>query len=414
VDEAAFIAGRSSRVCYVAKTGNDANPGTKAKPWLTIRHAANTVVAGDTVLVGSGTYDDGDTMFFAGAVGTASAPIVFKSLDRRAATITTELYFKQKHYVMQGFRLLYSRRWASQAFKFDADSCALLDCEVANRATAGVGVLIGSGYHHGIRVDRNYIHGFVSHGIYANQMRNGEVTHNIVEGNQYGIHAYPSVESSEISYNLCRDNRQAGIVLHGYNNRVAYNICYRNGQSGVYLYSDRFFTENYGNDVRNNTCYDNNWCGIWVSGHGPNSIRNNISLGNRWCDQSGQLFIDTSAATRVTLDRNCYWSDGDDSYGYAFCWNGTAWQSHGSWSQYRMATGQDSSGLCVDPMFADTASHSFRLAPGSPCLFVGDPNTPAGVDFYGNSTPAPGQSRVSIGAVEYVGLVGNLTGRNFR
>jgi hypothetical protein len=43
---------------YVAKTGSDNNPGTQGKPWLTIQKAANTLVAGDTVFVSPGTYDE--------------------------------------------------------------------------------------------------------------------------------------------------------------------------------------------------------------------------------------------------------------------------------------------------------------------------------------------------------------------
>jgi alpha-L-arabinofuranosidase len=41
---------------YVAKTGNDANAGTAAAPFLTISKAANTAVAGDVILIREGTY----------------------------------------------------------------------------------------------------------------------------------------------------------------------------------------------------------------------------------------------------------------------------------------------------------------------------------------------------------------------
>jgi hypothetical protein len=43
---------------YVAKNGNDSNPGTEAQPWVTIQKAANTMVAGDTVYVKEGTYNE--------------------------------------------------------------------------------------------------------------------------------------------------------------------------------------------------------------------------------------------------------------------------------------------------------------------------------------------------------------------
>ncbi|MCK4448132.1 MAG: T9SS type A sorting domain-containing protein [Candidatus Marinimicrobia bacterium] len=43
---------------YVAKDGSDSNPGTEADPWLTIQKAANTMVAGDTVYIKEGTYNE--------------------------------------------------------------------------------------------------------------------------------------------------------------------------------------------------------------------------------------------------------------------------------------------------------------------------------------------------------------------
>ena len=43
---------------YVSKTGSDSNPGTQAQPWLTLQKAANTVVAGDTVFIRSGIYNE--------------------------------------------------------------------------------------------------------------------------------------------------------------------------------------------------------------------------------------------------------------------------------------------------------------------------------------------------------------------
>lgn len=54
---------------YIAKTGNDNNPGTEASPWLTIQKAANTMVAGDTVYVKQGTYTERITPKNSGSPG---------------------------------------------------------------------------------------------------------------------------------------------------------------------------------------------------------------------------------------------------------------------------------------------------------------------------------------------------------
>lgn len=51
---------------YVAPNGNDGSPGTLAQPWATIQHAANSVQAGDTVLVRGGVYAERVTLSVSG------------------------------------------------------------------------------------------------------------------------------------------------------------------------------------------------------------------------------------------------------------------------------------------------------------------------------------------------------------
>ncbi len=48
----------SESVFYVAPDGDDASPGTVDQPWRTIQHAAETLVAGDTVLIRGGVYKE--------------------------------------------------------------------------------------------------------------------------------------------------------------------------------------------------------------------------------------------------------------------------------------------------------------------------------------------------------------------
>jgi hypothetical protein len=57
----------------VAKDGDDAGPGTRKRPWQTLQHAAERVVAGDTVTVLPGAYAG----FQLRHRGKAGAPIIF-------------------------------------------------------------------------------------------------------------------------------------------------------------------------------------------------------------------------------------------------------------------------------------------------------------------------------------------------
>lgn len=69
--------GLQAATYYVLPTGDDAlNPGSQTKPWRTVQRAADAVVAGDTVIVGAGTYE-GTSYFSRG--GTTSARVNFKA-----------------------------------------------------------------------------------------------------------------------------------------------------------------------------------------------------------------------------------------------------------------------------------------------------------------------------------------------
>jgi Right handed beta helix region len=63
---------------FVATTGSDANPGTKARPWRTIQTAANTVPAGSTVEIRGGVYHERVVVGVSGAPG---AWITFRNYD---------------------------------------------------------------------------------------------------------------------------------------------------------------------------------------------------------------------------------------------------------------------------------------------------------------------------------------------
>src|SRR5262249_30995253 len=60
---------------HLATTGSDTNSGSSSAPWATLQKAANTVQAGDTVIVHAGTYVGMNRYGKTG--GTAAAPISF-------------------------------------------------------------------------------------------------------------------------------------------------------------------------------------------------------------------------------------------------------------------------------------------------------------------------------------------------
>src|SRR5580698_7510827 len=69
---------------YVSKSGSDSNSGSFTAPWLTIQHAANTVTAGASVFVETGTYTESVTF---PASGTASNYITFENYPGESPVI---------------------------------------------------------------------------------------------------------------------------------------------------------------------------------------------------------------------------------------------------------------------------------------------------------------------------------------
>ncbi len=74
------------RTFYVAVNGNDANPGTRARPFATLWHASGRTRPGDTVLVRGGTYYIKGTQYIE-SHGTRTAPITYRSAPGERAVI---------------------------------------------------------------------------------------------------------------------------------------------------------------------------------------------------------------------------------------------------------------------------------------------------------------------------------------
>jgi hypothetical protein len=72
---ASFNSTAAAATYYVSPSGSDTNPGSSAQPWRNIQKAANSVAAGDTVMVKAGTYYERVQI---NVNGTASQPITFQ------------------------------------------------------------------------------------------------------------------------------------------------------------------------------------------------------------------------------------------------------------------------------------------------------------------------------------------------
>ena len=84
---------------HVSTVGLDSNPGTTALPWRTIQKAANSVRAGDRVVVASGSYGERVSMRFG---GQSVSPV---SLIADGEVKTSGIRLQAPHLVVEGFTL---------------------------------------------------------------------------------------------------------------------------------------------------------------------------------------------------------------------------------------------------------------------------------------------------------------------
>jgi len=80
------------QVYYVSPSGQDGNPGSRNAPWRTIQHAADSVQAGDSVLVRAGTYSESVTFSVSGADG---ATITFAASPGEDVIVDGDLNLSQ-------------------------------------------------------------------------------------------------------------------------------------------------------------------------------------------------------------------------------------------------------------------------------------------------------------------------------
>lgn len=142
---------------YVGTSGNDANAGTIGSRWRNPQKCAQPpVAAGDTCLVGNGTYtaaEAGSTAFViqistakSSATGTLSAPITIKSENWLGATLVqptrnaaaVAIYVAKSHYIVEGFEI------SGDGVSYDTGTSA---------SHAGIGI-----YASNVTVRRNTIH----------------------------------------------------------------------------------------------------------------------------------------------------------------------------------------------------------------------------------------------------------------
>lgn len=365
---------------YVATTGNNSNPGTEKKPWRTVAHAVDTMVAGDTTYVRGGTYMEGIIRFRKS--GTQSAPI--RLLNAPGESPTIDCIDKAKYH-----RVVLEH---SSGFKNPLGWITIEGFEIRNCYN-------GIKFYnvHDLTIRRNWIHhnpfgsGIVGNGTRVLIDRNIISSNALDDPTPPGGHGiYTAGTAFTIVNNLIYDNFGFGIILNGSPSSY-YNPTKHAGPE---------FAKSQNWIIANNTiAYQRQKAALVVWGSTCNNARiennifyeNGVNLPN--ITVNGIDFVSTTC-TEIQIRNNLF---------YASRSGATAFLSSGAkeWVHYTQ------SGNIVNtdnPQFVHApatlpASPNFSLTERSPAIDKGLPLAETSTSFDGTIRP---QGRAyDIGAYEY-------------
>jgi hypothetical protein len=404
-------------IYYVAKNGNDTNPGTVAKPWKTIKMAAKTLMAGDKVYIKAGTYRERVVPLNSGRSGKyityAAYPGNKVTIDGKKLSVpeyaglfdmTLQSYIKvsdlrvmnstyggiladgSSHIIIEKN---YTYNTASSGISaWGCDNVIIKKNEVVRACTGKMEECISVGGTHSFEISNNYVHDAGNpdkEGICAKDgSSNGKVHRNEVHHTLLGIYVdawNKHTFNIEVYRNNLHDNGSNGIALASEqgglleNIKVYNNISYHNVFNGIAVTAYGISTHPMKSiTIMNNTFYHNGeeWGqGIYVEN--PQAKR--IVLRNNICSQNltFQIALDSKVPVKnCTIDHNLI--DGPNlTYGKDY--------------------------VKGNPRFVDPTNGNFHLRADSSAIDAGSSDGAPSDDYDGNSRPSG--IGYDIGAFEY-------------
>ena len=282
---------------YVSPSGNNANGGTSpTDAWQSVAHGVAQLVAGDTLFLMDGTYNEG-------ARPDTSVPVTVRGRADAWIRITA---YPGTHPIITSYNS------SGMQFEGGAQYVEVSGIEFAGNPNPnsggdwpGAGLVIFNDAHH-IRIYNNQVHGYgaggvVGYGSSHIDVRNNEIWENAkLERNQH----------SGISFYELRDAGHADDV-NGYSNYVMGNLVYRNeninrdprGQitDGNCVIVDRFNVSGYSGRtlIANNVCIDNGGRSLNIFMSSNVDVFNNTAYHNLRTPE-----IANTGGEMMTLDAN--------------------------------------------------------------------------------------------------------------
>jgi len=269
---------------YVSSSGDDANPGTQAKPWRTVQHAADAARAGSTVNVRGGIYGERVSINVSG--NASDGFITFRSYPGETAVLDAEHLVPEGR---SGVLTIHNKSYVR------IEGLEIRNYRTAEHRLAPLGIsVMGAGSH--IELLHNNVHhieqnfqgrdapgrggngfGIAVYGTDANTpiselVIDGNEVHHLKTGSSESLVVNGNVTNFRITHNIVHDNNNIGIDVIGFE-RTAPNPAVDQARDGV-------VSENlvYNITSRGNPAYGNvqDSDGIYVDGGTRVLIERNV------------------------------------------------------------------------------------------------------------------------------------------
>ncbi len=426
-----------SATYYVAKTGDDNNTGSIGSPWLTLQKGANIAVAGDTVYVKEGTYNE--RVLFSNS-GTATDVIVFTNFLNDAVIIDGNsiswgaswnglVDLSDVNYIeFSGFTVQnadYTGIWIE-----NASYITVKNCKTYNTFSSGIGVWNSSN----ITIHNNEVELACNDGeqecITLSQSSFCNVFNNEVHHNGQGTNGGEGIDVKQGSHdiNIYKNevhhlNNRLGIYadawdMHTYNINIYNNKVHHCSESGIAIASENGgLIENV--KVYNNLVYTNKYGGIEIGSWSDIGFQgvmpiSDVKIINNTCFNNGNydsgwgfgIVIDNPNASGVLIQNNIC-SDNSAQLSVQQI-NGSAVIENNLIYGNNTASGTlvGNNAILQNPLFIDVSVDDFHLQSTSPAIDNGASLGAPIFDFENNNRPFG--ASVDIGAYEY-STVTNIT-----
>ena len=392
---------------YVSNSGSNSNDGLSlGTAFLTIQHAADLAVAGDTVFVENGTYDGFD---FRNENGTMDDPIVFQALGNNAVIDQSGpirddgINIENADYiVIDGFIVNNMTGNGNGIRVVTSDNCVVRNCSCDNNAERG----IFTAFTDDILIEYNVCTNSIDeHGIYVSNSSDRPIIrfNECYGNNNIGIHMNGDlsaggdgiISDAQVYGNFIHDNNlAAGINMDGVEHPIVFNnLIYNNHfAQGIALFQQDGAIMTHGAKIFNNTIIvpaDGRWGILMYDGANVDTeIYNNIIINQhawRGC-------ISAESTAQLSSDYNIL-NDKMSASGDGSAITLAQWQALGLDLNSQLADD-------LEDIFENSGANNYQLAASSQAIDAGT-NAVSGVvavDLVGTARPAG--AGYDIGAYE--------------